>query len=204
MSRWLPTFRISAVTFVVLAAQASAQDYDKMKQQLADQAKELAASYDKKIDEMEKEMSEKKKSIYNADVKRANELHAKIEKAKKAKAAALVASGRVEPQDLKVGFFGKLQTARPIIPANVPAHVAARREQKAGDGIPVFRIMQVVDEDNAIMGWEDKTFWVEMPTAGKVDGDQIRVVDYVHCKGTKTYTTVTGGTLTCLQLKFVK
>ena len=36
MSRCIPTFGISAVTFIVIVAQASAQDYDKMKQQFAD------------------------------------------------------------------------------------------------------------------------------------------------------------------------
>ncbi len=91
----------------------------------------------------------------------------------------------IDPRDLKEGSFGLLgngyQTAFP----------------------PQFKIIQIQDGSNLIATWGKKVYWIEVPTEGMVDKDDLVVTDYVHCLGTKSYQSVAGKS-TVLHLKIVK
>jgi hypothetical protein len=105
------------------------------------------------------------------------------EKAEKAVAEAERWEPRAGPADLKAGFFGKLGDD-----AGRPA---------------AFTVRQVLDKKTALMGWGEKTYWVELDAAKLADGDGVTVARFVHCPGTKQYTAATGAVRTVLRLVLV-
>ena len=91
----------------------------------------------------------------------------------------------IDPRDLKEGSFGLLGTNRD---STTP---------------PRFKILQIQDGSNLIGMWGMKAHWIEVPTQGMVDKDDLVVTDYVHCIGTKSYQSIAGKS-TVLHLKIVK
>jgi hypothetical protein len=65
------------------------------------------------------------------------------------------------------------------------------------------KAIQVIDDNAAIMEWSRTLHWVEMPTAGIVDGKTYEMNKVMRVTGTKRYTTVLGAQRTILALEAV-
>jgi hypothetical protein len=68
---------------------------------------------------------------------------------------------------------------------------------------PVFKVVQVIDRDNALLSWGAKTYWVELDAAKLADGDTVTVTAFVHHKGTKQYVSAGGVKRTVRLFRFV-
>jgi hypothetical protein len=80
---------------------------------------------------------------------------------------------------------------------------------KVGDmGVFVgkVKVIQVIDDSNAIMQWDGKSFWVETPTSGFVDGQDYEspANSFNHVAGTKKYKSVAGSQRTIFHVKVIK
>jgi hypothetical protein len=66
-----------------------------------------------------------------------------------------------------------------------------------------FKVSEIVDEKNMILALGSKhRIWVEgYPTSDLVDGQAVRIVDYVEILGTKSYATVVGSKATVWIIK---
>ncbi|MBY0522898.1 MAG: hypothetical protein K2R98_05850 [Gemmataceae bacterium] len=62
-------------------------------------------------------------------------------------------------------------------------------------------VNRIVDENNAVVKWGDKFYWVETPTKDMMEGKKLELVNLYELSGTKTYKTTLGGTNTVPFLK---
>jgi len=90
---------------------------------------------------------------------------------------------RLRCNDLRVGQVGLI-----TINGTNPVHAKA---------------IQVISPNAVIMEWSRNMHWVEMPTAGMVDGGTYVMNRVMRITGTKTYTTVLGAQRTILAMEAV-
>ncbi|HSQ55392.1 MAG TPA: hypothetical protein VLM40_06575, partial [Gemmata sp.] len=136
-------------------------------------AKELKAKKSRTVAEKKNQMD---------SLARFDEENRRLENSKKSVAKRAYA---LRPTDMKVGDFG-------LLGANYDVGQP-----------PFFSVLQVIDKNNVLMIWGEKTYWVEMETKGMVDDDKIKMADFVHGVATKQYESASGKR-TVLLLKVVK
>jgi hypothetical protein len=190
---------VAAPDYVAMKRQWIEEATDRAEEAKARAIANLGSDYDSRIRATKDRLAELSdmsvpRSQYAAARKQIDECRAsiaklqteKVERIKKAKAAPLRLVPNLYLRDIQVGSFGKLG------------------ESQFDPTPPLFRLTQVIDNNNAIMSLGSLTLWVEMTTAGLVDGTRIELIDFVHCTGTRRYETVVGGTRTVFVLKMIK
>lgn len=146
----------------------------------------------------------KRKAELTEELKKADEEVAAAEKEEKrakggpkskydaAKDAATKAAGRRYEVKDKIDKLEKWEPS--YNPTNMPYSAPVKLNA-------VFKVIQVVGPDAAILAFGKEWYWVEMDTTGLVDGRQVTLPGYVERAGTKQYTTAIGATKTVEALK---
>lgn len=84
----------------------------------------------------------------------------------------------------------------------IKTHDVGRVSYNTGDKRPaLYTVLQIIDQDNALIRMGDDTVWFVRPTAGMLDGKGYAMSECVWASGTRQYKTPLGTTKTVLVLE---